>query len=408
VVAGWFAASSLGLVQWPGLARLDVNIRVLVALAFALAGVLVTMTFYFLALNARELHRELRAAQRSLEGEILRRVALAAEVELLSALKSVSRIVSNQSSLEAVLSAVAGVLDHLIAPEEIIIFACPEETGGNRPIPVLKKTPEGMRFMGDIGDALDDSMALRCIAGHGPQRTSDGETLTSCTPLVADGEIIGALQLTMPIGGAREERIYRAERLDEVLDDIAKHVALTLKTISLSKTAKFDRLTGLANRGQFQHDIDMLFKRAKEHGQRLALIMVDIDHFKKFNDTYGHQTGDAVLARVGELIRDNLRRYDTAYRYGGEEIAVITARSGVREAGVLAERIRKRVERASFASADHEALSVTISLGVAEVDRSMNTPKDLVRASDRALYRAKSQGRNLVFVAESEKRPISS
>jgi len=408
IVAGWIGASLAGWVNWPGLGSADANLRLLVALAFVLAGVLITLTFYFLAIGLRDLHQQYVHIQRTLEDETLRRLSLAAEVDLLSALRSVSRIVSDQSSLEAMLSAVVGVLDHLMASEEIIIFACSEEVEGEL-IPVLVKGPEQIRFLGDIGNPPDNTMANECVESRVRQRSSDGELLTSCIPLVADAEIIGALQLSTPIvGEEREERIYRAERLDEVLDDIGKHVALTLKTISLSQTARIDRLTGLANRGEFNQNIETLFKRAREHGQRLALIMVDIDHFKKFNDTHGHQTGDLVLTGVSELIRSNLRAYDTAYRYGGEEIAVITSRSGVLEAGVLAERIRKRIERARFESTDGDRLSVTISLGVAELARSTGSVEEIISEADKALYQAKRGGRNRVFVAGSEAHPITS
>ena len=124
--------------------------------------------------------------------------------------------------------------------------------------------------------------------------------------------------------------------------------------------------------------------------------MIDIDHFKLFNDRYGHQKGDDVLATVAQTLMNNARGSDTAARYGGEEMVLILENTTLAEAGTIAERIRANVQQDAQEKANVE---LTISLGVASLSASQDTSKKLIRAADNALYQAKEDGRNQVVLS---------
>jgi len=149
---------------------------------------------------------------------------------------------------------------------------------------------------------------------------------------------------------------------------------------------------------------------ARRYDKPLALVIADIDHFKKVNDQYGHLAGDMALAGVAQLISQNVRKYDVACRYGGEEIAVLMPETDLRRARLLAERIRKAVANRSFGGRGRP-FSLTLSCGAAAFDPAMEAPEDLVALADKGLYRAKQTGRNRVctsrFKRSSPKAPPS-
>ena len=135
-------------------------------------------------------------------------------------------------------------------------------------------------------------------------------------------------------------------------------------------------------------------KRVCRYGPPVSLLMIDIDHFKKINDTYGHQAGDTVLSGLAGLIKEKLRETDLLARYGGEEFCLVA--TGTEQAGalVLAERVRALVEQASFLH-DKTPITVTISIGISTWEASLKEDhEELIRRADAALYRAKNQGRN--------------
>ncbi len=158
---------------------------------------------------------------------------------------------------------------------------------------------------------------------------------------------------------------------------------------NLEYHALHDAMTGLLNRRSYEDNVEKETARCKRYGSKMSIIIFDIDYFKKINDTYGHKTGDAVLIRLAEAVRVSVRRTDSVFRVGGEEFLILMPETGVREAAVLAEKIRNLVESQSFSPADQ----VTVSLGIAESDGTVN-PSDLYRQADTALYRAKANGRN--------------
>lgn len=160
-----------------------------------------------------------------------------------------------------------------------------------------------------------------------------------------------------------------------------------------------DGLTGLFNRRKFQEDGERECARALRYGRSLALILFDIDHFKDVNDRFGHLRGDAVLARVADIVRETLRREQFVARIGGEEFAVVCEETELEGALVLAERLRERLAEARHANGA-DGFIVTCSFGVATFGPPMTALSDLLRAADGALYRAKESGRNRVAVQD--------
>lgn len=163
----------------------------------------------------------------------------------------------------------------------------------------------------------------------------------------------------------------------------------------LSRMARTDELTGLYNRRHLDERFADEFARMRDSGRALAVMMFDVDHFKRFNDSYGHEAGDRVLREVGRVTRETLRIYDVLGRYGGEEFVAVLPGLHIGDAGPVADRLRRDVE-----ALDIDGLRVTISIGVACTESvAAETPAALLAAADSALYAAKRNGRNRVEVA---------
>jgi len=169
------------------------------------------------------------------------------------------------------------------------------------------------------------------------------------------------------------------------------------KNRQLLEMATRDGLTGLFNHRYFQDAVTKDIKRAMRYHESLSCVMFDIDLFKKFNDTYGHQTGDMVLKTLGQLIQHNKRDSDLSARYGGEEFALLLYHTISADAITIAERLRKAVEKHEFKAYDL-ILKVTISFGIATYPHpDIMDAKSLIECADKALYRAKEGGRNQVI-----------
>lgn len=174
-----------------------------------------------------------------------------------------------------------------------------------------------------------------------------------------------------------------------------EHLNEELKTAS-----RVDGLTGLYNRRYWQERFDEVFKLSKRRGKPSTAMMLDIDHFKRINDTYGHQAGDKVIKMLAALIKRCIRETDLAGRYGGEEFAIILTDSALDNAKVVAERIRQFAQRLEV---EHEGKTIrfTISLGLAEFDSNIKSAMGWLELADQALYEAKQNGRNQHRVFES-------
>ena len=162
------------------------------------------------------------------------------------------------------------------------------------------------------------------------------------------------------------------------------------------KLATTDGLTNLYNHRYFQEHLAKCMKKADKDNTRFALILIDIDHFKKFNDTYGHQAGDEVLRQVGQTLRKAVKSHDLVARYGGEEMVIVLDRAHTEAAIKAANRICKAIADRNFGLAEGITVNVTISLGVATYPIDGRTSTELIEFADQGLYRAKHNGRNQV------------
>ena len=212
-------------------------------------------------------------------------------------------------------------------------------------------------------------------------------------PLMAEGGVQGVVVAEHALrSGSRIER-----RVVAAVERFASHGALSLRNAALleamERMAATDALTGIANRRTFEATAERELARSARSGEPVALVLVDIDNFKRLNDTYGHREGDEVLRTVASILQGACRTFDTPARYGGEEFAVVLPGCDLAAGHRAAERIREAV-----AALDHEA-RVTVSAGVAASPRNGTDVDALVRSADGALYESKRTGRNKVSVA---------
>jgi len=183
---------------------------------------------------------------------------------------------------------------------------------------------------------------------------------------------------------------------------------LNLRTILEHQSIR-DSLTNLFNRRFMEIALDRELRRALRHQKPLAVLMLDLDHFKMLNDTYGHEAGDVVLREIAGIMRQAVRSEDTVCRYGGEEFVAILPELGTDEALNRAESIRHMVSELRIYHRGESLREVTISIGVAVYPHNSDSPEQLLSLADRALYEAKHLGRNRVVLAEQQAaQPVQS
>ncbi len=239
------------------------------------------------------------------------------------------------------------------------------------------------------------------------KKTSDHGT--ACYPLVNDDKIMGLIHLQYALDnfqddtsqGAGENSFMQRALIRTAADQISQAVANLRLREELVDQATLDALTGLYNRHHIDYSLTREMSRAKRNNSTIILIMLDIDHFKKFNDTHGHQAGDVVLQYVGTLIRENVRAEDIGGRFGGEEFMVVmpdvSLQDGVKKAEELMQKLRDEVY---LEFEGHDLGKVTASFGVAVFPQHAVEGDRLIAAADQALYRAKELGRNRVEIAK--------
>ena len=169
--------------------------------------------------------------------------------------------------------------------------------------------------------------------------------------------------------------------------------------------ATTDGLTELYNHRYFQDQMRMNIANAQRYNTEFSMIIIDIDHFKSFNDTYGHQAGDAVLKQVAQTLKTNSRSTDIVCRYGGEEMSIILTNTDKEEAILKAQRVCKAVADRTFKLSATQSVNVTISVGVATFPENGETPQQIIEYADQGLYYAKEHGRNQVGLAEYNENP---
>lgn len=179
----------------------------------------------------------------------------------------------------------------------------------------------------------------------------------------------------------------------------ASGVQSARRLAELERQCITDGLTGIYNRRHFDTQLEIEQQRARRQGQPLALLLIDVDYFKRFNDQYGHQAGDEVLRAVSQQIQALSRSGDVVARYGGEEIAIIAPNTSLKQARIQAERLREAIAETEFALDEmaHSKAKVTVSIGISQaVEQDFANLDALLKRADQALYSAKSNGRNRV------------
>ncbi len=228
-----------------------------------------------------------------------------------------------------------------------------------------------------------------------PGRANEGTADRLAVPLIVGAQVIGVLELVL--NGVEP----MTEEMVEVVETLSIHAATAIEASRLHEgtthASEHDALTGLANRRRLEADLAAECNRSLRYGNDLSFIMLDLDHFKRLNDTYGHQRGDEALQGCARAILETLRTTDTAYRYGGEELAVMARETNLEGATQLAERIRVSIERRYPGTGN--AIQLTASFGVAALPDHAASPEGLIACADAALYAAKAAGRNQVAQA---------
>ncbi len=227
---------------------------------------------------------------------------------------------------------------------------------------------------------------------------------TALSPLIVSGKLIGCLAQ-----GSYDRRHFSAEAGTELLAHLSATIALCIRnTVNIARLERHgltDPLTDIPNRRFLERRLDEEIERCRRYGHPLTCVMLDIDHFKKINDQYGHSVGDSVLKSVADALCKGLRASDILSRYGGEEFVLLLPETRLVHGAKIARRHHQEIKKLQFKLQDQQRLSITISAGVAVLDKPPTAAGGdlgqwLLQRSDHALYQAKRQGRNRVIVAE--------
>jgi diguanylate cyclase (GGDEF)-like protein len=243
--------------------------------------------------------------------------------------------------------------------------------------------------------ALDSRrLGLRC--GH----VAADVKSSICLPLMAQGEALGVLHVR---GSCFADRGSATDPAPRMLHAVADEVGLALANLrlrdSLRQQSIRDPLTNLFNRRYMEESLERELQRAARKGATIGVLMIDVDHFKGFNDSYGHDAGDALLCELGATFKSSIRGEDLACRYGGEEFVVILPDTALDEAVRRAELLRTKAKGLVVHHQDRSLRTVTVSIGAAVFPEHGGDGKTVLLAADRALYVAKSEGRDRVVIA---------
>lgn len=307
------------------------------------------------------------------------------KADQMEALLKISRRLTESLKLDAVLASVLQEAAFFLAADAGVLHLAREN--GELAVAATYGPPS---LLSSEVTALAQAAMLRGEPGGG--RTS------LCVPLVTGTKRIGALTCV------REHGLGFAEDDLAFLWTLASHAAMAIENARLHEEAEErsirDPLTGLYNVRRLEARLSEEFFRAQRYRRDLSFLMLDIDHFKRFNDTYGHLSGDRVLREVADVVSGSVRSIDQVFRYGGEEICVLLPETPSHQALVVAERIRLGVAALNLTGENGQTLGrVTVSLGVASFPHEATEAHELIARADEALYQAKGQGRNRVVLA---------
>jgi diguanylate cyclase (GGDEF)-like protein len=230
-----------------------------------------------------------------------------------------------------------------------------------------------------------------------------------CVPMMAHGVSLGLLHVQFVCAdGYHDVPDDERLRVQRLSDQVTLALANVKLRQSLREQSIRDLLTGLYNRRYLEESLEREVARTWRDKKPLAVIMLDVDHFKRFNDQYGHEGGDAVLQALGRVLRETARSSDIVARYGGEEFTVLLHNASLTGAREWGERLRENVGRMEVKAGGQTLPPITISLGLAMYGENGVAADELLRAADAALYQAKRGGRDRLVVAEPIKEQLAS
>ena len=304
-------------------------------------------------------------------------------VEFHDSMKNIAKIIETQYELNYIVPLIGEMLDRFISDHLIYVF--------------LKQDD---KFKLIWPKACNDERIYEILNQLSPENEYllTNNDKIGAFPLLNEGEITGCIV-------ARSTLDALSKRDISYLEQLTRQSAITINRANnyskILQYATIDALTNLNNRRQFELRLSQEIATSKRQNNPLCAMMIDIDFFKKVNDTYGHASGDAVLRGVASIIKSSLRESDIPSRYGGEEFAVLLPYSHLKEAKMVGERLRKAVEKSpipiNIEGEEHEPINVTISMGLAEFN-NLETGEELFERADKALYEAKTTGRNKVCI----------
>lgn len=299
-------------------------------------------------------------------------------VEFHDSMKNIAKIIETQYELSYIVPIIGEMLDRFISDHLIYVF--------------LKLDNE---FKLVWPKACNDERIFDAIKIVTPQMDSHltHNNKIGVFPLVSENELSGCIVARSTLDSLSKRDIAYLEQLTKQASTTINRANTYSKVLQY---ATLDALTNLNNRRQFEIRLSQEIATTKRQNNPLCAMMIDIDFFKKVNDTYGHASGDEVLRTVANIIKEHLRESDIPSRYGGEEFAILLPFTNLDEAFVVGERLRKAVESKEI-ELENQNIHVTISMGIAEFSKN-ETGEQLFERADKALYKAKENGRNQVVI----------
>jgi diguanylate cyclase len=323
----------------------------------------------------------------------------------LSILHQIAQRISAQIDLKQTMELIGSEVRQVTACDDCLIFLKDEAsqmlmaqpTASETPAKRIPPIPLGEGPLGMVAERSEmlhlstlDPEAYPALIGH---------RALLALPIASEGLTLGVIAIAKHAPGAFPAVTER------MLTVIASHAAVAIRNAQLYQASQqlaiTDGLTGVYNRRYFQRQLEAEFRRAPRFGYSVALMLLDIDHFKRFNDTHGHLLGDQVLRSFGQILRESTRETDVVARYGGEEFAVILPETTCEQALEVAKRIRKNLARHPFWGRGQTPVQVTASIGIAARLASEIKPEELIDLADAALYEAKHGGRDRVCAADA-------
>ncbi|MFA5795098.1 MAG: GGDEF domain-containing protein [Candidatus Brocadiia bacterium] len=364
--------------------------------------------FYYINSSNKILKEKIQTLENGNNDIICQNKELRRQIDILSAIREASLVLTQDVDFQTIIKKVLNIAYQLTCPisssiaDEITLFLKDEISG--------KLRPHAQRKANKV--IFEEELDIKTIDWRNVNETleysrmffaSDGEMHDFTLPLIADRETVGVLKVKTDIIAQDKNNSRIEEKIKELQDYLTAFssiLALSVKTPLLYSKAITDGLTQLYTKRHLLNELPIYFEIASRHIEPFSMVMFDVDYFKKINDTYGHLTGDMVLKEIANILHQTIRKSSPAYRYGGEEIAIILPGTTKVEAFDFAERLRKKIEGHKFTSNNADQINVTISCGVAEYEKSMEDFKDIIIKADNALYSAKENGRNQSIMTE--------